>query len=196
MNEYPHLVSLALIVALSTLAAGLWAESRRRNLAPAGETLLLEFVLVTLFMLLYSIMAFLIPALIVTVVLRTVFSAPSGSHIVIAETTVRVATLFSIGANFADVASTFGRVSFLQHAKQYCVAVLPTYIVTMGVAWLLAQGIIKVCRFEPLNAARAARLFAAPVLAHDPVANIVVCILLVLGTGAVSFLLRRRGGLR
>ncbi len=190
---YPHLVSAALIVAISTLVAGLWAEHRRQQ--PLQEkNFLAGLVLGITFMIFYSFFAFLLPAIVVTAALWAITSLPSSiPDIVLAETVTQVATLFSVAANFADVASTYGRVSFRRHMGQYCVAILPVYFATMGAAWLLALSMMLVSWFDPITYTRATRLFALPIIDSEPLVNICAFALLAIVAGAVSYFLRKRG---
>jgi hypothetical protein len=133
---YPHLVALALVVAISTLVAG---------------------------------------------------------DLVLAETVAQLATLFSIGSNFADVASTRGPITFWKHVRQYAVVVLPAYYATVAVAWLGAVGLARWGHFAPGGAARTPRLFALPLLAPHAGLNLLLCAVVLCGVGAVSYLLRKRG---
>ena len=194
--DYPHFVSLALVVAISTLAAGWWAE-RRRHRTVQPKNLFVELLLALAFMLFYATIVYLLPAIIVASFLWGITSVPHATgDVVLAETVAQLATLFSIGSNFADVASTFGRVAFWRHMRQYAVFVLPGYYATMAIAWLGAAGLARGGHFAPENAARIPRLFALPLLAPHPILNLLLCAAVLIGVGAVSYLLRRRGEAR
>jgi hypothetical protein len=193
--DFPHLVSLVLIVAVSTLIAGLWADWRRNRIRPSPyENIFGQFIVAVVFMIIYVFVAFLLPALILTTVLWIILSSPDTvPDVVLGEATAQIAALISIGANFADVASTYGRVAFRKHIRQYLMFVIPTYFATMGLAWLGARALASKSHYQPAAIARAGRLFALPFLAPERGLNLLLIISAVFVVGAVSYLLRKRG---
>lgn len=193
MTEGYYFISIGLIIPISTLFAGYWADKHRSKEEPSTQNVVVGFVLAMVFMIFYSVYAFFLPAIFVSSVLWTITSARSLPDIVKAVTVAQVATLFSVGANFADVASVYGKVSFRRHMRQYCVAVLPIYFTTMGVANILAQVLIQVDKYGVLHYEQVPRHFDLPQLAPQPLINILVCVSLILCEGVVSYFLRKRG---
>ncbi|HEU4710838.1 MAG TPA: hypothetical protein VFS76_04695 [Pyrinomonadaceae bacterium] len=192
--NYPHLISLSLVVAISTFLAN-WHSERRRGQEEGGLGDAIAGSFLTLvFTLFYCSVAFLLPAIVVAVVLDAVFSLPEATpDVVLAENAARIATLFAAGANFADVSSTYGRTTFLRHLRQYLLLVPVVYYATMALAWLGAQILAGIFTYLPANTARAWRLFAVPSLSTHIGLNIIVFVTLYVVMGVVSFFLRRRG---
>ncbi len=194
---YPHFVSLALVVAASTLVAGNWAERRRGHDSTRGRSpcsLLAGLALVFALMLVYCFFCYLLSASVVVVILWAVFGLPyTTPDVAMAEAVAELATLFSVASNFADVASTYGRPNFWKHLRQYVVFVLPVYYATMVFAWAGAQALALKIHYEPFHAARAWRLFTLPTLTLVPMLNFVLFVTLFFAAGAVSYRLRKRG---
>lgn len=199
-TNYPHLVSLALLVAASTGFAKVIAEKRRRRIGVPPRLQLWEIPVIITFppigiaiMLIYCFVCFLLPALVVSAVLWPIFHLEEPvPDVGTMETLVQLATLFSVGANFADIASTYGRTSFWKHIREYFVVVVPGYFLTMGLAWLGAQGLARMFHYQPSQVARAWRLFSLPSFSREPAWNLVVVASLLLAGGAISHLLRKR----
>jgi hypothetical protein len=197
--DYPHLVVLGAVVAISTLAAGWWAEHRRHRMTPS-QNMFGELAVALVFMVFYTFVVYLLPAIVVAYLCWWITSVPvaaagpyTTADLALAETVVQLAALFSVGSNFADVASTFGRAGFWRHLRQYAVLVLPCYYATMAVAWLGAVVLASGSRFPPGSGAFASRLFSPPLLAPHTGLNLLLCAVVLSGAGAVSYLLRKRG---
>jgi hypothetical protein len=191
--DYPHLISLILIVGVSTLIAGLWAERRRGQLF-APHNVFVELILTLAFILFYTLVAFLLPAIIVTSIIWEITSLPETTpDIVLGETVAQIATLFSVGANFADIASTYGRVRFFRHLKQYSIFVIPIYYSTIGLAYVVVLVFTLIGWYQPIDTMRVWKLFTLPLLAPQRGLNLLLCISVLLGVGVVSFFLRKRG---
>ena len=190
--DYPHLVSLALVVALTTLIVG-WRADQRRHPQPT-EPAVWATGLALAFMLFYCFVAYLVPAMIVTATLYWALHVPAdlGPDVAVAETIVQLATLFAVGGNYADIAGTYGRARFGRHLRQYFLVVIPAYYATMAVAWVGAHLLASTGKFGAHRAARAEKLFAPPMLAPtSPRLNLVLVCLLLCATALVSYRLRK-----
>lgn len=194
-DDLLQVVSLGLIVAMSTLIAGIWAERRRNRFRPSpNENLLGQFIIAVIFMIFYINFAFLVPAIILITILRAIKFLPKTTPgVVLVMTTVQVATLFSLGANFAVVASTYVRTTFWKHMRQYLVFVVPSYFATMGLAWCGGRALSSIDQPQPALILRTWRLFALPFLSPQREFNFLLLILIVFSVGAISYFLRKRG---
>lgn len=198
---HSHLISLALVVAASTFIAS-WNAEKRRGWLRMPYRWDTRKVSLVVGQSLVAICFFFVPALIVTIMLWIVdlpkeitdefemhrqFQASMNR---IMQTSAQLATLFSVGANFADLASTYGRTNFWKHMRQYLVAVVPAYLVIMGAASLGAQALALIIHDQT---ASAWLLFTLPILSARPTLNLVLVASLLFACGAVSYLIRKRG---
>jgi len=191
--DYPHLVSLALVVALTTWIVG-WRADQRRDPHPAPAPFW-AIPVGLVFMLVYCFAAYLLPAAVVTAFVHWVLHVPLklDPDVAVSETIVQLATLFAVGGNYADMAGTYGRTRFGTHLRAYFAVVIPAYFATMAVAWVGAQLLASTGNFDAHRIARAGRLFALPMLAPaSPGLNLLLVGVLLLASACVSYLLRKR----
>jgi uncharacterized membrane protein YhdT len=191
--DYPHLVSLALVVALTTWIVGWRADQRREPQATTPAWWAIPIGLV--FMLFYCFVAYLVPAVVLTALVHWLLHVPLNlePEVAVSETIVQLATLFAVGGNYADIAGTYGRTRFGAHLRQYFVVVIPAYYATMAVAWVGAQLLASTGKFDARRVARAGRLFALPQLAPaSPQMNLLLLGVLLFAAACVSYLLRKR----
>jgi hypothetical protein len=191
--DYPHLISLALVVALTTLIAGTRADRRREPLETEPAWWAIPIGLA--FMLFYCFVAYLLPAIVVTALVHWILHVPldAGPEVAVSEAIVQLATLFAVGGNYADMAGTYGRTRFGAHLRQYFAVVIPAYYATMAVAWVGARLLALTGKFAAHRVARAGRLFALPMLAPDsPGLNLLLLGVLLVVSACVAFWLRKR----
>lgn len=191
--DYPHLISLALVVALTTWIAG-WRAEQRRNPQPEQPTPFWAIPIGLALMLFYCLAAYLLPAVVVTALVHWALRVPLNEpDVAVSETIVQLATLFAVGGNFADMAGTYGRTRFGRHLGEYFVVVIPAYYATMAVAWIGAQLLALMHHFDAFRVARAGRLFALPMLAPaSPGLNLLLIGVLLFVAAWVAYLLRKR----
>ncbi|MBC8028721.1 MAG: hypothetical protein H7Z16_01305 [Pyrinomonadaceae bacterium] len=151
--------------------------------------------------LVYCFLLYYLPAVVLTWILMAIFfpALPLKFEVVLVETPLfetmaQVATLFSLGANFADLACTYGRTRFWKHIVEYVIVIVPAYIVTLGLTWVGAQVLGLVIHYQPSPMVPAWRLYSIPALAPGQALNLVLLATLLFAYGAVCYRLRKRGG--
>lgn len=192
-----HLPLFLLILVAITLGSGQLAERRRGDSAD-WSNIALVFLGITIgivLMFFYVVAVFVVLGLSVAYLLWKVTfrSLADMDGLVQAETVLQLAALFSIAANFADVASTFGRVGFWRHTRQFVAFVPAAYYAAIGTTWLLALILVLRGNVNDYGAPQVWRLLKLPVLAPHAGLNTLLVTIVVIATAVTSYLLRKRG---
>lgn len=194
--NYPHYVSLAFVVATITLFSGAKAHQRRGNQL-IGDFFPLDLLIVFPFMLFHFLFAYLLPAIILIFVFDAIFSMPESiPNIVLRAEVYQLATIFAMGANFADVASTYTQATFWRHMREYLIIIPLAYYFTMALAWLIVHSLALMIHYPSVNVSRSWQLFAVPFLTTQPLLNVILFTSIFLAEGVVCYFFRKHGELR
>lgn len=201
---YLHLRLFLSVVATTTFLAMWWAAHHRRGGARisgrVGPLHILAILAVWLFMHLYVLLIFHIPALLLLYIPWAIASASPLVHATVAESEAisGVAALLSIGANFADVASTYSHRGFWAHIAQFSLVVAPIYYGMVAIVWVLTRLFSNLGWSPDYPSASALRLLVPTVRASSAWLDAFLIVVLLLAIGAGSYTLRilreKRGG--
>lgn len=201
-DSYLHLKLFVSVVATTTFFAMWWAHHRRgdaRIFGRVGPLHILTIFVVWLFMHVYVILFYHIPALLLLYVPWSIASAsPLVPGVAQSEAIGEVAALLSIGSNFADVASTYSHRGFWGHIGQFGLIVAPVYYGMVVIVWALTH-LFAIVGWSPDDtAADALRLLVPTVRASSGWLDVflIAGLLFVIGAGSYALRTRRekRGG--
>lgn len=194
--SYLHLKLFISVVASTTFFAMWWAHRRRgdaRIPGRVGPFQILAILVVWLFMHIYVVLIYHIPALLLLYVPWAIVSAsPLEPDVAQSEAISEVAALLSIGANFADVASTYSHRGFWGHIGQFGLIVAPVYYGMVVIVWALTRLFAIVGWSTDYPAAGALRLLVPTVRASNAWLDAFLITVLLLAIGAGSYALRTR----
>lgn len=191
-----HLKVLISVVATTRLLAMWWAHHRRGRAIISGymgPLRILAVLVMWLFMHIYVLLFFFLPALtLLYVPWRIAAGSPLEPNIAQFEAISEVGTLLAIGANFADVGSTYNHRGFWGHLAHFSLILVPAYCGMMVIVWAITH-LFVAFGWSSDSATEAARRLLMPSVLASPIwLGTILVALLVLAIGAGSYVLRTR----
>ncbi len=190
--DYPHLISLLVVVVAVTCSVSIWSARKRGELKGKGNILSLIFFFIMI-VLTVSIL-YLLPALILIWLIKFCLMGLRLSPVTfvseLVETAIRIAVLICLLDNCADVWSVGKRVSLGVHYLQFFIFIFPSYYGIMCISWLLARVIAAGGGFDPVYVQAADSLFSVPMIHADPTFNTVFIFSFICLAALISYGLR------
>lgn len=190
--DYPHLISLLVVVVAITCSVGIWSARKRGEVK--GKSNLLELISLLIIVVLHVSILYLLPAIVLLWLIKFCLLGLQLSPVTFVnelfEPATRIVVLICLLDNYADAWSIGKRVSLGVHYLQFLIFFFPSYYGIMGISWLLARVIAAGGGFDPVHVQAADGLFSVPRIHTDPILNIVFIFSLVCLAALISYGLR------
>lgn len=180
--DYPHYISLTIIIIFTTMFTAIWAEKKRGGLK--GSSGIFGFFVLIPVAVFHFIFLHLLPSSIIVFLVKSYLGGveiSAGAFATeYADPILKIALLLSIVGNFSDVASQNKRISFVHHSILFMMSLSLAYYGAMIITWILTKLIAAGGGFDVAHVKESNNLFSIPNLMPDNLNNIIAISVLII----------------